>query len=61
MNPETDKKRLESPAAGAKAPAGPHIPEPHPDQREHQGATEDQVVETIAPSGSEYEDEPKQG
>ena len=29
--------------------------------REHEGATEDQVVETPAPAGRAFEDEPRQG
>jgi hypothetical protein len=28
---------------------------------EHEGATENEVIPTTAPSGPEYEDEPKQG
>jgi hypothetical protein len=31
------------------------------DQREHEGAVEDQVEKVPAPSGREYDDEPKQG
>ena len=32
-----------------------------PGTGEHEGATEDEVTPTTAPSGPEYEDEPKQG
>jgi len=33
----------------------------HPDEREHEGATEDEVTPTTPPQSPEYDDEPKQG
>jgi hypothetical protein len=32
-----------------------------PETKEHEGATEDQVTDTSPPSGTAYDDEPKQG
>jgi hypothetical protein len=32
-----------------------------PEAGEHEGATENEMTPTTAPSGPEYEDEPKQG
>ena len=43
-------------------PAKPELdPDPVDPEDAHIGATEEQVSETPAPSGDEFEDEPKQG
>lgn len=59
MTADTDKNR---PAAPSKAstPSQKHRPA-RPDDKEHEGATEDQVLPTPPPKGSEYNDEPKEG
>ena len=56
MSPDAEKK---DPPASRK-PAEQRHPAP-PGDKEHEGATEDEVTPTTPPSGPEYSDEPKQG
>ncbi len=61
MPPDTDKEREQiAPLATGVAAATPR-PEALSNPREHEGATEDQMSGTIAPAGSAFDDEPKQG
>jgi len=59
MNPDTKRDRPET------MPLGPNHakerPPAHPRDREHEGATEDEMTPTPPPSSPEYDDEPKQG
>jgi hypothetical protein len=60
MNLDTDKKRSEAGRPGTNPHAEKRAPA-HPEDKEHEGATEDEVTPTTPPSGPEYDDEPKQG
>jgi hypothetical protein len=60
MNRDTDSKRSQTVRPNTKPPAGERPPA-SPEDKEHEGATEDEVTPTNPPSGSEYDDEPKQG
>lgn len=40
---------------------GGERPTARPSQKEHEGATEDEVKPIMPPTGPEYDDEPKQG
>jgi hypothetical protein len=60
MTQDTDQKRLVTTHA-EKNPHAEERPPAHPDDREHEGATEDEMTPTSPPSSPEYDDEPKQG
>jgi hypothetical protein len=60
MNLDTDSKRSETVRPGTHSHAEKRPPA-HPEDKEHEGATEDEVTPTSPPSGAEYDDEPKQG
>jgi hypothetical protein len=60
MNLHADSKRSEIVHPGPNPHAEKH-PSVHPNDKEHEGATEDEVTPTTPPSGPEYDDEPKQG
>ena len=61
MAPDIDKEREQIGPVAAGVAAAPRKPEALSNPREHEGATEDQVSGTIAPAGSAFDDEPKQG
>jgi hypothetical protein len=60
MTPEIDKNRS-STAPSERNPHPKERPAGHPEEREHEGATEDEVTPTMPPAGPEYDDEPRQG
>jgi hypothetical protein len=61
MPPDTDKEREQVGPRGTGVAAAMRKPEALSNPKEHEGATEDQISETIAPAGSAFDDEPKQG
>jgi hypothetical protein len=61
MAPDPDKKHEQIAPAATRGVATTLRPEAHSNPKEHEGATEDQMSETIAPAGSAFDDEPKQG
>jgi hypothetical protein len=58
MNPDTKGNPSETMPSGKNHRTRPPA---HPDDREHEGATEDEMTHTPPPSGPEYDDEPRQG
>ena len=61
MATHTDEERAPIAPATTSAVATTRKPETHSNPREHEGAMEDQISGTIAPAGSAFDDEPKQG
>ena len=57
MTPDDDK----TPKGPSANPEPEKRPPAHPEHKEHEGATEDEVAPTTPPRGPGYEDEPKQG
>ena len=55
MHPDTERKRSEHSRQER------IDDKQHPEDKEHEGATEDEVTPTTPPASPEYEDEPKQG
>jgi hypothetical protein len=55
MHPDTERKRSEHSRQER------INDKQHPEDKEHEGATEDEVTPTTPPVSPEYEDEPKQG
>ena len=60
MTQDTDKKPPIT-SYSEKNPQTTERPPAHPDDREHEGATEDEMTPIPPPNGPEYDDEPKQG
>ena len=60
MNPDTRRDHSETMPSNENEPAKEPAP-PRPEDREHEGATEDEMTPTPPPSSPEYDDEPKQG
>ncbi|HEV3062350.1 MAG TPA: hypothetical protein VGY48_29135 [Vicinamibacterales bacterium] len=60
MNFDTDNKRSETERPATNPHAEKRTPA-HSEDMEHEGATEDEMTPTTAPSDPEYNDEPKQG
>ena len=62
MNPAPDHTRdnthAQRPGTNPQDGKRPAI---QPDNKEHEGATENQVSPTVPPRGSNFDDEPKQG
>jgi hypothetical protein len=59
MTQDIDKSSTTVPSE--KKPDGRERPAAHPMHKEHEGATEDEMTPTPAPTGPGYDDEPKQG
>jgi len=60
LDADSDNKRAEAVRPGT----GPHAdkrPPARSEEKEHEGATEDEVTPITPPSGPEFNDEPKQG
>jgi hypothetical protein len=60
MSKKHEKPTDEQPAPPAKPDVSPYPPSLDPEDA-HIGATEEQVLETPAPSGDEFKDETRQG
>ena len=61
MPPDTNNEREQIGPKSTRVAATPRRGEAVSNPKEHEGATEDQVSGTIAPAGSAFDDEPKQG
>jgi hypothetical protein len=60
MNEDTKRGQPETIPSGT-YPHAKERPPAHPEDREHEGATDDEMTPTPPPSSPEYDDEPKQG
>jgi hypothetical protein len=59
MTQDLDKNSTTAPSE--KKPGAQDRPAAHPMEKEHEGATEDEMTPTPPPIGPGYDDEPKQG
>jgi hypothetical protein len=57
---DTDKNRSVTTPSGARTPVQ-KPPHARPDDKEHEGATENEVLPTTPPRSPEYDDEPREG
>jgi hypothetical protein len=60
MNPDTRRDHSETKPSKKNDHAKKPAPA-RPEDRPHEGATEDEMTPTLPPSSPEYDDEPKQG